>query len=67
MEKLNACHAAVTDRGLEVCAHLLTEMTQDCIAIDLGLSLATVKTYRNRTFDRLGIYFKSQLFSLFLH
>jgi DNA-binding CsgD family transcriptional regulator len=67
MEKLKARHPTLTDRELEVCARLLTGMTQDGIASDLGLSLATVKTYRNRAFDRLGIHFKSQLFSLFLH
>lgn len=67
MEKLNVLHPTLTNRELEVCARLLTGMTQDGIASDLGLSLATVKTYRNRAFDRLGIHFKSQLFSLFLH
>jgi hypothetical protein len=67
MHKLRALDSALTDRELEVCARLLTGMTQDGIASDLGLSLATVKTYRNRAFNRLGIHFKSQLFSLFLH
>jgi DNA-binding CsgD family transcriptional regulator len=67
MAKLNVLHPALTERELEVCARLLTGMTQDGIASDLGLSLATIKTYRNRAFDRLGIHFKSQLFSLFLH
>jgi DNA-binding NarL/FixJ family response regulator len=65
--KLSAFNATLTDREVEVCARLLTGMTQDGIASDLGLSLATVKTYRNRAFSRLGIHFKSQLFSLFLH
>ena len=65
--KLKALQPALTDREADVCARLLTGMTQDGIASDLGLSLATVKTYRNRAFARLGIHFKSQLFSLFLH
>ena len=39
-------------------------MTQEGIAVDLGLSLPTVKTYRNRAFGRLGIHFKSELFAL---
>ena len=60
-------HPTLTAREVEVCARLLTGMTQDGIASDLGLSLATVKTYRNRAFARLGIHFKNQLFSLFLH
>ena len=29
---------------------------------DLALSVATVKTYRNRAFNRLGIHFRSELF-----
>lgn len=67
LSKLSAYNATLTARELEVCARLLTGMTQDGIATDLGLSLATVKTYRNRAFTRLGIHFKNQLFSLFLH
>jgi DNA-binding CsgD family transcriptional regulator len=39
----------------------------DGIAADLGLSLATVKTYRTRAFERLNIRFKSELFAAFIH
>lgn len=39
-------------------------MTQDGIASDLGLSVPTVKTYRNRAFARLGIHFRNELFPL---
>ena len=67
LTKLSAYNPTLTEREVDVCARLLTGMTQDGIASDLGLSLATVKTYRNRAFARLGIHFKSQLFSLFLH
>ena len=67
VDKLRTLNSTLTDRELEVCARLLTGMTQDGVAVDLGLSLATVKTYRNRAFARLGIHFKNQLFSLFLH
>jgi DNA-binding CsgD family transcriptional regulator len=55
----------LTSRELQVCARLLTGMTQESIALDLGLGLPTVKTYRNRAFARLGIHFKSELFALF--
>ena len=55
---------ALTEREVNVCARLLTGMTQEGIARDLGLSLPTVKTYRNRAFGRLGIHFKSELFAL---
>jgi DNA-binding CsgD family transcriptional regulator len=65
--KLSAHNPSLSERELDVCARLLMGMTQDGIASDLGLSLATVKTYRNRAFARLGIHFKNQLFALFLH
>ena len=32
---------------------------------DLGLTVPTVKTYRNRAFQRLGIHFRSELFARF--
>lgn len=57
---------ALTGRELDVCARLLRGMTQDGIAADLGLSLPTVKTYRNRAFARLGIHFRNELFALVL-
>jgi DNA-binding CsgD family transcriptional regulator len=38
-------------------------MTQEGIAADLGLSVPTVKTYRNRAFARLGISFRNELFA----
>ena len=41
-------------------------MTQEGVAADLGLSLPTVKTYRNRAFARLGIHFRSELSALLL-
>lgn len=63
--KLRRLESTLTPRECDVCARLLTGMTQDGIAHDLGLSLPTVKTYRNRAFARLGIHFKSELFALF--
>lgn len=54
----------LTPRELDVCARLLQGMTHEGIACDLCLSLPTVKTYRNRAFARLGIHFRSELFTL---
>ncbi|HWK62726.1 MAG TPA: helix-turn-helix transcriptional regulator [Eoetvoesiella sp.] len=54
----------LTGRELAVCEGLLLGRTYDGIAADLGLSLTTVKTYRGRAFDKLGINFKSQLFAI---
>ena len=58
--------AALTERELDVLERLLQGMSYDGIAADMGLSAATVKTYRARAFERLGIHFKSELFARFL-
>lgn len=54
----------LTPREREVCERLLKGMTHDGVAADLGLSLATVKTYRDRAFSRLGIRFRHELFAI---
>lgn len=64
--RLQQFEKTLTPRECEVCARLLMGLTQDGIARDLDLSLPTVKTYRNRAFDRLGIHFKNELFALFV-
>jgi DNA-binding NarL/FixJ family response regulator len=58
--------AALTVRELDICERLLGGLSYDGIAADLALSVATVKTYRRRAFERLGIHFKSELFALAL-
>jgi DNA-binding CsgD family transcriptional regulator len=58
--------AALTPRERQVCAALLLGLTTDGVACSLGLSAPTVKTYRNRAFDKLGIRFRNQLFALVL-
>jgi DNA-binding CsgD family transcriptional regulator len=63
--RLQQLEQTLTSRECDVCARLLSGMTQEGIALDLGLSLPTVKTYRNRAFARLGIHFKNELFALF--
>lgn len=57
---------SLTERELDVCERLLRGWSYDGIAADLGLSVATVKTYRARAFDRLGLHFKSELFAEFI-
>ncbi|WP_449432180.1 helix-turn-helix transcriptional regulator [Pseudomonas putida] len=54
----------LTTQELNICSRLLRGMTHAGIAADLGVKESTVKTYRNRAFDRLGINFRSQLFAL---
>jgi len=62
--QLRILNPALTPRECEVCAGILQGLTFDGIACQLGLTLTTVKTYRNRAFARLGIHFRNQLFAL---
>lgn len=58
--------AALTPRERAVCERLLRGWTHDGIAVDLNIAPATVKTYRDRAFDRLGIHQRHELFALVL-
>jgi DNA-binding CsgD family transcriptional regulator len=53
-------------RERAVCERLLKGWTHDGIAADLGISAGTVKTYRDRAFERLGIHHRNELFALAL-
>jgi DNA-binding CsgD family transcriptional regulator len=66
-QRLKRINDRLTTRELDVCARLLQGFTQEGVAADLGLSLTTVRTYRNRAFARLGIHFRNELFALVLH
>lgn len=63
-ERLGQLYPGLTRRELDVCEGLLIGRTYDGIAAGLGLSVATIKTYRARAFDKMGINFKSQLFAI---
>ena len=65
--RLQQCCPALTPRELEVCERLLRGWTFDGIGADLGLTAATIKTYRNRAFERLGIHHRNELFGLALN
>lgn len=54
----------LTGREREVCERMLKGWTHEGIAADLGISAATVKTYRDRAFERLGIHHRNELFAL---
>jgi DNA-binding CsgD family transcriptional regulator len=54
----------LTARELEVCAALVQGWTFEGIAAHLNVSAATVKTYRDRAFRRLGIYHRNQLYGM---
>ena len=64
-DSLQSACPALTARELDVCERLLRGWSHDGIAADLGLSVATVKTYRARAFERLGLHFRSELFARF--
>lgn len=55
----------LTARELDVCERLLQGWSHEGVAADLGLTVATVKTYRARAFARLGLHFRSELFARF--
>lgn len=55
----------LTSQELKICSRLFRGMTHAGVAADLGIKESTVKTFRNRAFERLGINFRSQLFALF--
>lgn len=65
-QRLQQLCPTLTQRELQVCERMLRGWTFEGIGADMGLSATTVKTYRNRAFDRLGIHFRNQLFSLML-
>jgi len=54
----------LTERELEVCMGLVQGMSFDGVARQLNLSAATVKTYRDRAFRRLGIHHRNQLYGM---
>jgi DNA-binding CsgD family transcriptional regulator len=61
-----SCLQALPRREREVCDRLLRGWTYDGIAADLAISPGTVKTYRDRAFDRLGLHHRNELFALAL-
>lgn len=58
-----AALAELPRREREVCQRLLRGWTYDGIAADLGISAGTVKTYRNRAFERMGLHHRNELFA----
>lgn len=55
---------ALPKREREVCERLLRGWTYEGVAVDLAISSGTVKTYRDRAFERLGIHHRNELFAL---
>lgn len=56
--------AQLTQRERQVCERLRKGWSQEGIAADLSLTPATVKTYRERAFRRLGIRSRHELMAM---
>lgn len=64
--RLAALSAALTRRERDVLARALVGMTSEGIALDLGIGLTSVLTYRRRGYARVGVTSHAELFALCL-
>jgi len=64
--RLCARDGRLTMRERDVLARVMLGMTSEGIALDLGIGLNTVLTYRKRAYTRLGVSSQAELFSLCL-
>jgi DNA-binding CsgD family transcriptional regulator len=62
-----AIFPALTPRERQVCARTVVGMTSEATAIDLGIGIGSVQTYRKRAFQRLEIGSAFQLAQLVMH
>jgi len=58
--------AALTGREKDVCIRILSGLSSEAIASELGISLHSVLTYRKRAYEKLGISAQNELFSIAL-
>lgn len=58
---------ALTPRERQVCARTALGMTSEATALDLGIGIGSVQTYRKRAFQRLQISTAFQLAHLIMH
>ena len=54
----------LTDRERQVCVQALRGRTSEAIALEIGVSINTVLTYRKRAYSRLGITSQNELMRL---
>ncbi len=64
--RLQVRHPGLTPRERQVLVRIVTGLASGGIALDLGLKLNSVLTYRKRAYARLGISSQNQLFALYL-
>lgn len=65
--RLNHVRKSLTPREVQVCARILQCESFEHIAQAIGIKPASVKTYRDRAFTRLGITSHFELFALLLN
>jgi DNA-binding CsgD family transcriptional regulator len=65
-ERLAAVAPSLTPRETEVCAAIILGLTSEGIALELGVGLNTVLTYKKRAYARLAISSQNQLMRLVL-
>ena len=58
--------AMLTGREKEVCLGILSGLSSEAIAAELGIGLHSALTYRKRAYDRLGISSQNELFAIAL-
>ncbi|TWB94612.1 DNA-binding CsgD family transcriptional regulator [Bradyrhizobium macuxiense] len=58
--------ARLTGREKEVCLRILSGLSSEAIAADLGIGLHSALTYRKRAYDKLGISSQNELFAIAL-
>ncbi|MGC2776925.1 MAG: helix-turn-helix transcriptional regulator [Bradyrhizobium sp.] len=58
--------SVLTTREKDVCRRILSGLTSEAIAVDLGIALNSVFTYRKRAYEKLGIASQNELFAIAL-
>ncbi|PAY09891.1 MULTISPECIES: helix-turn-helix transcriptional regulator [Bradyrhizobium] len=56
----------LTGREREVCLRILSGLSSEAIAAELGIGLHSALTYRKRAYDKLGISSQNELFAIAL-
>ncbi len=57
----------LSSREAAVCARIVTGYSNEAIALDLGLSFHSVRTYRRRAYAKLGVTSQNELFAVILN
>lgn len=64
--RLRAWPQPLSQGEVQVCARILHGMSNEGIALDLGIKPESVMTYRKRAYQRIGIATRHELFCWYL-